>query len=347
MMQRMARGRVLADLAGTRLAPEERDLLCHPQVGGVILFARNFESAGQLAELTAEIHALRSPRLLVAVDHEGGRVQRFREGFTLIPAMRTLGTLWNTDEEAALRTARSCGMVLAAELRVCGVDLSFAPVLDLDHGPSGVIGDRAFHRLPDVVAALAAALTRGMRDGGMAACGKHFPGHGFVAADSHLDTPVDTRPLAEIECDDILPFRRLVAAGLEAVMPAHVIYPAIDNVPAGFSRVWLEYLRANLGFDGLVFSDDLSMEGAKAHGGVVERGAAALDAGCDMLLLCNSPDDLLRLVDGLARRSTSTISGQRIDALFREAPAPSMESLSGVAAYQAARADVKHLARVA
>jgi beta-N-acetylhexosaminidase len=183
-----------------------------------------------------------------------------------------------------------------------------------------------------------------MRDGGMAACGKHFPGHGFVAADSHLDTPVDTRSLAEIERDDILPFRRLVAAGLEAVMPAHVMYPAIDNVPAGFSRVWLEYLRANLGFDGLIFSDDLSMEGAKAHGGVVDRGAAALDAGCDMLLLCNTLDDLHCLVDGLARRGTSTISGRRIDALFREAPAPSMGSLACVAAYQAARAEVQQFA---
>lgn len=347
MMQGMARGRVLADLAGTRLAPEDRDLLCHPQVGGVILFARNFESAGQLVELTAEIHALRSPRLLVAVDHEGGRVQRFREGFTAIPAMRTLGTLWNTDEEAALKAARSCGMVLAAELRACGVDLSFAPVLDLDHGPSGVIGDRAFHRLPDVVAALAAALTRGMRDGGMAACGKHFPGHGFVAADSHLDTPVDTRPLAEIERDDILPFRRLVAAGLEAVMPAHVMYPAIDNVPAGFSRVWLEYLRVNLGFDGLIFSDDLSMEGAKAHGGVVERGEAALEAGCDMLLLCNTPADLQCLVDGLDRRGTPSISGHRIDTLFRAAPAASMADLTGVTAYRSARNHVKSIASLA
>lgn len=347
MMQGMARGRVLADLAGTRLAPEERDLLCHPQVGGVILFARNFESAGQLVELTAEIHVLRAPRLLVAVDHEGGRVQRFREGFTLIPAMRTLGTLWNTDEEAALRTARSCGMVLAAELRACGVDLSFAPVLDLDHGPSGVIGDRAFHRLPDVVAALAAALSRGMRDGGMAACGKHFPGHGFVAADSHLDTPIDTRLLAEIERDDILPFRRLVAAGLEAVMPAHVIYPAIDDAPAGFSRVWLEYLRVNLGFDGLIFSDDLSMEGAKAHGGVIERGIAALEAGCDMLLLCNTPADLQCLVDGLDRRGTPPISGHRVDALFRAAPAASMAELAGVAAYRSARNHVQGIALLA
>lgn len=343
-MRGLARGRVLADLVGVRITPEERELLLHPQVGGVILFARNFESAGQLAELTAEIHALRSPRLLVAVDHEGGRVQRFREGFTLIPAMRKLGLLWEKDEEAGLRLARACGRVLAAELRACGVDLSFAPVLDLDHGPSGVIGDRAFHRAPDVVAALAAALTRGMRDGGMAACGKHFPGHGFVAADSHLDTPVDMRPLAVIERDDILPFRRLVSAGLEAVMPAHVVYPMVDHAPAGFSRVWLDYLRANLGFKGLIFSDDLSMEGAKAHGGVVERGLAALAAGCDMLLLCNTPVDLHCLVDGLASNGTSAISGQRIDALFRDAPAASMASLQGSAAYESARILVQEFA---
>ena len=337
------RGRVMADLAGTRLVPEERELLRHPQVGGVILFTRNFESTEQLAELTAEIHALRSPRLLVAVDHEGGRVQRFREGFTLIPAMRSLGLLWDTDEESALRAARACGLVLAAELRSCGVDLSFAPVLDLDHGPSGVIGDRAFHRQPDVVAALAAAMTRGMRDGGMAACGKHFPGHGYVAADSHLDTAIDPRPLDEIECDDILPFRRLVATGIEAVMPAHVMYPLVDGVPAGFSRVWLDYLRLKLGFDGLIFSDDLSMEGAKAHGGVVERGLAALAAGCDMLLLCNTPTDLVCLVDGLASRRTSAVSGRRIEALFRDGLSDSVAPLVGSAQYQSARSLMREL----
>lgn len=343
MILRLSRGRVLADLAGPRLVLEERDLLRHPQVGGVILFARNFESAEQLAELTAEIHALRSPQLLIAVDHEGGRVQRFRAGFTTIPTMRSLGSLWNSDEESALRAARACGLVLAAELRACGVDLSFAPVLDLDHGPSGVIGDRAFHRQPDVVAALAAALTRGMRDGGMAACGKHFPGHGYVAADSHLGTAIDPRPLAEIECDDILPFRRLVSAGIEAVMPAHVVYPQVDNAPAGFSRVWLDYLRFKLGFDGLIFSDDLSMEGAKAHGGVVERGLAALAAGCDMLLLCNTPKDLVCLVDGLAACNTSAVSGRRIDALFRNAAAHSFASLAGSAPYQSARIALQEL----
>lgn len=340
----MPRGRVLADFAGTRLAADERELLLHPQVGGVILFTRNFESVQQLTELAVEIHALRSPRLLVAVDHEGGRVQRFRDGLTRIPAMRTLGQVWGNDEELALKASRSCGYVLAAELRACGVDLSFAPVLDLDHGPSGVIGDRAFHRQPDVVAALSAALVRGMRDGGMSACGKHFPGHGYVAADSHVDTPVDTRTLAEIERDDIVPFQRLVAAGLEAIMPAHVIYPAVDSAPAGFSRVWLDYLRQRVGFQGLVFSDDLSMQGAKAHGGVVERGMAALDAGCDMLLLCNTPGDLRCLVEGLESAGVGPVDSARIDALFRTAPAISLAVLSGVAAYQSAMDQLRQVA---
>jgi beta-N-acetylhexosaminidase len=344
MTTELPRGRIIADIEGGSLSLDERQLLRHPQVGGVILFSRNFESVGQLAELTDEIHALRSPPLLIAVDHEGGRVQRFRDGFAAIPPMRVLGRLWDHDEEQALHAARSCGMVLAAELRACGVDLSFAPVLDLDHGPSGVIGDRAFHRGPEAVAALAAALVRGLRDAGMASCGKHFPGHGFVAADSHVDTPVDGRSLEEIERDDLIPFRRLVAAGLAAVMPAHVVYPAVDAAPAGFSSVWLDYLRRHLGFAGMIFSDDLSMEGARAFGGVVERGVAALDAGCDMLLLCNAPDDLRVLVEGFARAGTSAVSTPRIDALFLPPPAISLSDLSRHEWYRLALSQVHALA---
>jgi len=340
----MPRGCVLADLAGTELAPHERELLLHPQVGGVILFTRNFESIEQLTRLVSEIHGLRTPRLLVGVDHEGGRVQRFHAGFTRIPAMRTLGKLWDGDEELALKVGRACGYVLAAELRACGVDMSFAPVLDLDHGPSGVIGDRAFHRQPDVVAALSAALTRGMRDGGMAACAKHFPGHGFVAADSHVDAPVDVRTLEQIEADDIVPFRRLVACGLEAIMPAHVVYPAVDGAPAGFSRVWLDYLRERVGFRGLVFSDDLSMEGAKAYGGVVERGKAALAAGCDMLLLCNVPSDLRCLVEGLDNAGVAPVDRERIEALVRPAPAGNMAALCALDNYRASLDYIKQIA---
>ena len=264
-------GRAIIDIEGCKLTPAEEQRLVHPQVGGVILFSRNFESIAQLLALTASIHALRTPALLIAVDHEGGRVQRFRKGFTQIPPMRALGRLWDKDEDQALVAARACGLVLAAELKACGVDLSFAPVLDLDIGTSGVIGDRAFHGTPDIVAALAVALQQGLADGGLAACGKHFPGHGHVAADSHREIPVDERSLAEIEATDLVPFRRLAAAGLAAVMPAHVIYPAVDHRPAGFSPVWHKYLRERCHFGGIVFSDDLSMEGAKGAGGQIGR----------------------------------------------------------------------------
>jgi len=344
MTRAMPRGRVVADLAGARLAPEERELLLHPQVGGVILFTRNFESAAQLAGLVSQIHDLRFPPLLVAVDHEGGRVQRFRDGFTRIPPMRSLGREWDRDEERALKASRACGYVLASELRACGVDLSFAPVLDLDHGPSGVIGDRAFHRQPDVVAALAAALTRGMRDGGMAACAKHFPGHGYVAADSHVDTPVDARPLADIERDDIVPFRRLVAAGLEAIMPAHVVYPAVDGAPAGFSRIWMDYLRNRIGFKGLIFSDDLSMQGARAYGGVIERGMVAIEAGCDMLLLCNTPDELRCLIEGMEKARGTPVDAGRIKALNRPAPAASLQALAAQGTYRSSLDEVRRIA---
>lgn len=300
MTTNMPLGPVMLDVAGKTLDDDDRRRLRHPLVGGVILFSRNFESCGQLAALTAEIHAVRNPPLIIAVDHEGGRVQRFREGFTQLPPMRELGKVWDHDRRRALEQARAAGFVLAAELRVHGVDLSFTPVLDVDYGNSSVIGDRAFHSSADAIAELATALMHGLRDGGMAAVGKHYPGHGHVRADSHHEIPVDERSYADIEADDLVPFRRLVTAGMAGIMPAHVIYPAVDPAPAGFSEVWLKkVLRSELGFDGVIFSDDLSMEGASVAGGVLQRAEAALKAGCDMVLVCNKPESADELLAGL------------------------------------------------
>jgi len=301
-MIELSRGPVVLGVEGPELGSADRERLLHPLTGGVILFTRNFESPVQLKALTAEIHAARAPALLIAVDHEGGRVQRFRDGFTAIPPMRTLGALWDRDVAGAAREATRLGSTLAGELRAHGVDFSFAPVLDLDHGESAVIGDRAFHRNPNAVAHLASAFLSGLRAGGMAGVGKHFPGHGFVAADSHTEVPVDPRTLAEIVADDLVPFGALVKRGLEAIMPAHVIYPEVDARPAGYSRKWLqEILRSRLGFDGLVFSDDLGMAGAvlageSSAGDLVARAEASVAAGCDMVLACNdfaAADDLL------------------------------------------------------
>ena len=279
-------GPLMIDIAGLELCDLDRERLLHPLVGGVILFARNYRDTAQLTALCSAIHALRSAPLPIAIDHEGGRVQRCREGFTHVPPMRRLGELWDSDPAAGRRAAADLGYLLAAELRACGVDYSFTPVLDLDWGPSGVIGDRAFHKNPDAVAELAGALIEGLAAAGMGCCGKHFPGHGWVAADSHLAIPVDERSLAEME-PDLIPYRRLK---LDGVMPAHVIYPKVDPRPAGFSPVWLEKLRNEFKFDGVIFSDDLSMEGAAFAGNMVQRAEAAWAAGCDMLLICNAPD---------------------------------------------------------
>lgn len=296
----MGLGPVMLDVLGTRLTNEDVARLRHPLVGGVILFKRNYESPAQLAELTAAIHALRPTPLLVAVDHEGGRVQRFRDGFTRIPPMRELGKIWDIAPQRARHLAQQAGYVLAAELRGCGVDFSFTPVLDVDHEHSGVIGDRAFHSDPQAIAELAHSLLLGMKQGGMHTVGKHFPGHGYVAADSHLAIPVDEREFVDIEFCDLIPFRQMISFGLTAVMPAHVIYPRVDNRPAGFSPVWLkEILRGRLGFDGCIFSDDLSMEGATVGGNIVQRASAALNAGCDMVLVCNKPESADELLRGL------------------------------------------------
>ena len=282
---------VVLDIAGTTLNAADRRRLKHPLTGGVVLFVRNWESRIQLTELVAGIKKLR-PDVLVCVDHEGGRVQRFRtDGFTALPAMRAVGELWMKDALRATDAASALGFVLAAELRACGVDLSFAPVLDLDHGPSGVIGDRAFHRDPRVVSLLAKSVAHGLLRAGMAHCGKHFPGHGYAAADSHVAVPVDKRSLKAILADDAKPYEWL-SSTLTAVMPAHVVYPKVDSHPAGFSERWLkEILRGQFGFTGAVFSDDLSMAGARhLQGGVLtytEAAMLALRAGCDLVLLCN------------------------------------------------------------
>ena len=307
---------LLLDVAGTQLSADDRRRLAHPLTGGVILFTRNWRDRAQLLELTSAIKAVRED-LLVCVDHEGGRVQRFRsDGFTQLPPMRALGALWMQDGKAgpgsgamaATNAATAAGYVLASELRACGVDFSFTPVLDLDWGGSSVIGDRAFHADPRVVAMLAKSLAHGLLQAGMANCGKHFPGHGFVRADSHTDIPVDRRSLKAILQDDAAPYAWLRST-LTAVMPAHVIYPKVDSRPAGFSRRWLQdILRTRLGFEGAIISDDLSMEGARHIDGHLashtDAALAALQAGCDLVLLCNQSlgdgravDDLL---DGLA-----------------------------------------------
>jgi len=302
---------VILDIAGLALNADDRRRLSHPLTGGLILFARNWEGRSQLTALCAEIKSIR-PDLLICVDHEGGRVQRFRtDGFTHLPPMRVLGEMWMNDGRrgagagalAATDAATAAGHVLGAELRACGVDLSFTPVLDLDHGPSGVIGDRAFHRDPRVVTLLAKSLMHGLLLSGMHNCGKHFPGHGFVRADSHFEVPFDKRTLKALLADDVRPYEWLGTC-LSSVMPAHVIYPQVDAHPAGFSPRWLkEILRQQLGFTGAVFSDDLSMAGARRIGGVevtyAEAAEAALNAGCDMVLLCNQSVDGGAAVDAL------------------------------------------------
>lgn len=290
-------GPLMIGVESLALTDADRRRLADPRIGGVILFKRNFESSAQLRALTASIRNLR-PALLLAVDHEGGRVQRFRtDEFSALPPARGLGMRWDSDPRAANDAAYRHGETIARELRGHGIDFSFTPVLDLDYEASAVIGDRAFHADPVIVADLAGALLRGLDAGGCAAVGKHFPGHGFVAADSHVDTPVDPRPLDTILRTDVVPFAALIQQGLEAVMPAHVVYPAVDTRAAGFSPVWLgEILRGRLGFDGLVISDDLDMAGAHSAGDIVARATGALDAGCDAALVCNdfaAMDDLL------------------------------------------------------
>lgn len=340
----LAPGPVVLDVAGQVLSEDDRRRLCHPLVGGVILFARNYATPEQVAALTAEIRALRVPQLLISVDHEGGRVQRFRQGgYTVLPPMANLGRLWDTDPQQALTAARAAGVLIGAELAASGVDLSFTPVLDLAYGHSSVIGDRAFHQDPEAVAGLAGEVMQGLKAQGMAAVGKHFPGHGHVAADSHLEVPVDERSFEAIDAADLTPYRRLIPLGLDAVMPAHVIYPAVDARPAGFSLVWLQQvLRGSLQFRGVIFSDDLSMEAASVAGGIIGRASAALEAGCDLVLACNRPDAADELLAGL-RWEVPAGWAARVSRLRCTGPARRLAELSSDPAWRAARDDLASL----
>lgn len=335
----MTLGPLMIDVQGKALTEEDRELMAHPLVGAVILFTRNFESIEQLERLVADIRAVRTPPLLVTVDHEGGRVQRFRKGFTVLPSMRLIGREYDLDPAAGKQLARQCGWLMAAELRAVGIDLSFAPCVDLDYGVSSVIGDRAFHRNPQVVAELAISFMGGMREAGMSACAKHFPGHGFVAPDSHVAMPVDRRPLVDMD-EDIAPYRRLIDNGIASIMAAHVVFSEIDGQPAGFSRFWMrDELRTRLGFNGAIFTDDLSMAGAAVIGDMPARAQAALEAGCDVLSLCNNRQGVLQVIDSL-RGSGDPLSQVRMARLHGK-PGLTREALHASNDWQACEGAIK------
>lgn len=301
----MSLGPVMLDINGVELTKEDREILAHPLVGGVILFSRNYAHVEQLSHLTDDIHSVRKPELLIAVDHEGGRVQRFVDGFTRLPAAARIGQLFEHDSKKAKHLANTAGWIMAIELRSVGVDFSFAPVLDIDYGISKVIGDRAFHQNPDTVHELSFAYSNGMHEAGMATVGKHFPGHGAVSLDSHVDIPVDDRDFETIYANDIRPYRLMIKEHLTAIMPAHVIYPKIDALPAGFSRHWLNnILREKLQFQGVIFSDDLDMKGASVAGEAYSaRAKAAVQAGCDMVLVCNNREAAVEVLDNFGEYS--------------------------------------------
>lgn len=291
-------GSLIIDLEGMSVSVEERELLNHPLVGGVILFARNYESREQLIQLSAQVKSARRAPLIIMVDQEGGRVQRFTREFTRLPYMAEFGKIYDRDPDAALHLANECGWLMATELLAAGVDLSLAPVLDLNKGISSVIGQRAFHSNPLHVIQIASAFITGMREAGMASTGKHFPGHGSVQLDSHIANPVDTRSMHEIEREDMIPFVGMVKAGISAIMAAHIVFPKSDALPVGYSHYWLkEVLRKQLGFNGVIFSDDLSMEGANISSSFSDRVIAARDAGCDFTLLCNNRAGVIQTLD--------------------------------------------------
>tara|TARA_B110000091_G_scaffold112685_1_gene121812 strand:+ start:43 stop:1077 length:1035 start_codon:yes stop_codon:yes gene_type:complete len=306
-------GRLMLDLAGTSLADHERDQLQNPHIGGVILFARNVESREQISALVKQIRAA-SAQVLIAVDQEGGRVQRFRDGFTRFPPMQKLGDLVAQDSAAGLALTKDAGWLMAAEVIACGLDISFAPVLDVDRDTSSIIGDRSFSDQPEAVIEVAQAFINGMHEAGMAATGKHFPGHGGIVADSHLEAPVDTRSWDELEAHDLKPFDAL-SGSLDGIMPAHITFPAVDPDSVGFSSFWLQtILRKRLGFEGVIFSDDLTMKGADIAGGYVDKAKLALDAGCDMILVCNCPEGAIEVLDFMASAAvdgSDKIAGMR------------------------------------
>ena len=318
----MSLGPLMVDIAGTELTPEDIRVLSHPLVGSVILFSRNYRDIAQVSSLTRAIRAVRSPALLVAVDHEGGRVQRFRDGFTRLPPVRTLGRRYDEDRREGLSLAKAAGWLMASELRAVGVDFSFAPCVDLDHGVSEIIGDRAFHRDPDAVAALAVAYMSGMREAGMAAVAKHFPGHGAVIADSHVALPIDRRKFVDLEAD-IRPYRLLIENNLAGVMGAHVVFPAVDPLPASLSKRWISaVLRGEMGFHGCVFADDLSMAWAAAFGGVIERAELAFAAGCDVLPICNDRQAVKSVLDHFGPDLGSPASQARVVRMRARGEAP-------------------------
>ena len=333
----------MVGIADTELDQVEMEVLRHPSVGGVVLFSRNFRSRGQVRALCDSIHALRQPPLLVAVDHEGGRVQRFRDGFTSLPAAAQYGVLHDRNQDLGCRAAHSGGWVMAVELRASGVDFSFAPVLDLGGDVSSVIGDRAFHRDPDVVTTLARAFLAGMRYAGVGGVGKHYPGHGSVAADSHCALPVDCRSFEDIRTSDLVPFERLAESDLAGVMPAHVVYKCLDSRPAGFSRMWIrDILRGRLGFQGIVFSDDLDMAAAETGGDHVARAHLALEAGCDVVLVCNDWSGAVAVAEGL-KCVPDPVRAARMAGMQGQGM-PSFEQLASDAPYRSAIAAVASLA---
>jgi len=332
-------GRLMLDLAATQLLDQERQLLRNPQVGGVILFARNIQSREQVISLVAEIRAV-ADHILIAVDQEGGRVQRFREGFTRLPAMQQLGDLVLADADSGLALATDVGWLMASEVIACGLDISFAPVLDIDRQTSSIIGDRAFSDQPRLVVSVAQAFIRGMREAGMAATGKHFPGHGGVVADSHLEAPMDCRSLSELEQRDIIPFAQL-SKELGGIMPAHITFPAVDAYSVGFSKFWLQQiLRDQIGFEGVIFSDDLTMKGADVAGGFEDKAKLALEAGCDMILVCNCPQGAQQV---LALMERLEVKGCKKIATMRARQTTSWDKLTGQARYQQTRKTLQHL----
>ncbi len=338
-------GPLMLDLAATQLTPSEREAVLHPLVGGVILFSRNFSSVSQLADLVQTIRAMRA-ELLIAADTEGGRVQRFREGFLRLPAVARYGARYQREAVSACRLARLGGWLLGAELRALDLDLAFTPVLDLDGGVSTVIGDRAFADSAQAVADLAASHAQGLRAAGMAATGKHFPGHGFVVPDSHLELPVDERSLDDILAVDLAPYRRLIAEGLESVMVAHVRYARVDPWPASISAYWIgQQLRKGLGFTGAVFSDDLSMGGLARFGNVHARFRAALDAGCDMVPVCNQPQDVAALLAADAPDWNPEL-GHRLARLRGRGPASGLDVLRQSEEYQLASQSLQQMMKV-